>query len=157
MEKEKDHAGVYFAPPLIFVGFYLITLFLQKVLPIKTTLMEKDATKLAGIMFFLLALWLGLRGVSNFITSGTTILTMKPSSGLQQQGIYRFTRNPMYLGLICGYLGFTCFFGNWWHIIFLPVLILVIQEYVVKREERYLHRKFGEDYQNYRKKVRRWL
>lgn len=157
METEKDHAGVYLPPPIIFAGVYFIAFFIQRILPINNFLIEKDAAKFVGIIFFLLGIYLGLRGVARFIKTGNTIVTMKPSSSLQQEGMYKFTRNPMYLGLIAGYLGFTCFFGNWWHIILLPVLIIIVQEYVIKREERYLERKFGEDYKNYRQKVRRWL
>lgn len=154
---KKDHAGVYLPPPIIYVGFFFIGWFLQKFLPINNSIIEKDATKFIGIIFFLLAIYLGIRGVGRFIKTGNTIVTMRPSSSLQQEGMYSFTRNPMYLGMICGYLGLTWFFGNWWHIILLPVLIIILQEYVIKREESYLEREFGDEYASYRKKVRRWV
>ncbi len=154
---EKDHAGVYVPPPVIYVGFYFIAFFLQWILPINNSLMEKDATKFIGIIFFLVSIYLVLRGVKRFIQTGNTLVTMKPATSLQKEGIYKFTRNPMYFGLTGFYLGFTCFFGNWWHIILLPILIIVIQEYVIKREEKYLERKFGEEYKSYRENVRRWV
>lgn len=157
MKMEKDHAGVLLPPPVIFAAIFFIAWFLQKFLSINNTLMEKDATKFIGIIFFLLAVYLGMRGVARFIKTGNTLMTMKPASSLQQEGMYKFTRNPMYLGLISAYLGFTCFFGNWWHIILLPVLIIIMQEYVIKREEKYLERRFGEDYKSYQQKVRRWM
>lgn len=63
----------------------------------------------------------------------------------------------MYVGLATAYLGVTCFIGNWWNVILLPLLLLVIQEYVIKREERYLQLEFGQEYENYKNRVRRWL
>ena len=154
---EKDHAGVYLPPPLIYVGFYFLAFLLQRIIPINNSLMEKDATKFIGIIFFLVGIYLALRGVKRFIQTGNTLVTMKPATSLQKEGVYKFTRNPMYFGLICFYIGFACFFGNWWHIILLPILIIVIQEYVIKREEKYLERKFGEEYKSYRENVRRWV
>ena len=63
----------------------------------------------------------------------------------------------MYAGLIFVYLGLTCIIGNWWNIILFPLLFLVIQEYIIKREEKYLVLEFGEQYEKYQSKVRRWL
>lgn len=154
---EKDHAGVYIPPPIIYAVFYFFAYFLERIFAINNSVMEKDVTKFIGIIFFLGGIYLVLRGVNRFIQTGNTLVTMKPATSLQKEGIYKFTRNPMYFGLNCFYLGFTCFFGNWWHIILLPVLIIVIQEYVIKREEKYLERKFGEEYKSYKGNVRRWV
>jgi len=63
----------------------------------------------------------------------------------------------MYLGLVFAYLGLTCFLGNCWNLLLLPLLILLIQEYVIKKEERYLQEEFGQEYESYKSKVRRWL
>jgi protein-S-isoprenylcysteine O-methyltransferase Ste14 len=154
---KKDHPGVYIPPPLIYLAIFLIAYFIQKVITINNSFFQKDGVKAAGIFFFLAGLFLLVRGVGKFIQTGNTLVTIKPASSLQQSGIYRFTRNPMYFGFIFLYLGFTCFFGNWWHIIFLPVLIIIIQEYVIKREERYLERQFSQSYLDYKKKVKRWI
>lgn len=154
---EKDHAGVYIPPPIIYIGFYFIAWFLQRILPIDNSIIEKDITKFIGIIFFLVGLYLVVRGVNKFIQTGNTLITVKPANSLQKEGIYKFTRNPMYFGMSCFYIGFTCFFGNWWNIILLPIVLLIIQEYVIKREEKYLERKFGEEYRNYRQNVRRWV
>ncbi len=63
----------------------------------------------------------------------------------------------MYVGLVLVYLGLTCLIGNWWNIILLHLLFLIIQLYVIGREEKYLARKFGNEYMDYRQRVRRWL
>jgi protein-S-isoprenylcysteine O-methyltransferase Ste14 len=61
------------------------------------------------------------------------------------------------VGLAVMYLGISCLIGNWWNIILFPILLLVIQEYIIKREEKYLERAFGQKYLDYKNRVRRWL
>jgi protein-S-isoprenylcysteine O-methyltransferase Ste14 len=63
----------------------------------------------------------------------------------------------MYISLLLFYTGLAFIIGNWWNFILLSLLFLVIQEYVIKREEKYLERRFGQEYLNYKSKVRRWL
>jgi protein-S-isoprenylcysteine O-methyltransferase Ste14 len=63
----------------------------------------------------------------------------------------------MYVALAFVYLGISCLIGNWWNIIFFPFILLIFQEYVIKREEKYLERAFGKEYLDYKDKVRRWL
>lgn len=154
---KKDHPGVYIPPPLIYALIFVAGIFIQKLMPINDSLFKLSGTNFLGIIFFLAALFLLMRGVGKFIQTGSTLVTMKPASSLQETGIYKFTRNPMYFGLLFLYLGFTCFYGNWWHIILLPVLVLIMQEYVIKREEKYLEREFGQAYKDYKQKVRRWI
>ena len=154
---KEDNPGIYIPPPVIFAVIFIVAFFIQKIIPIDDSLFQKDATKTVGILFFLIALYLLVKGVWKFIETGNTLITIQPASSLQSSGIYKFTRNPMYFGLIGLYLALTCSIGNWWHIIFLPILILIIQEYVIKREEKYLARKFGQQYLDYKKKVRRWM
>lgn len=153
---KKDHAGVYIPPPLIFATVFIIGYFIQKTFVINNSFFTTDSIKMVGIAFFLIALFLLYKSIWKFIATGTTLVTMKPSSSLQITGIYKFTRNPMYLGMVLSYLALTCFFGNWWHI-FLPFLIIIIEMYVIKREEKYLERHFGESYVDYKKKVRKWV
>ena len=72
-------------------------------------------------------------------------------------GPYRFTRNPMYLGMTSMYLGVTLC-KNWaWPVFCLPFVWWVMNAYVIAREERYLEAKFGDDYRRYKARVRRWL
>lgn len=63
----------------------------------------------------------------------------------------------MYLGLALVYLGIAFLEGNWWNIIFIPILLIIVQEYIIKREEKYLEAEFGQDYEAHKAKVRRWL
>jgi protein-S-isoprenylcysteine O-methyltransferase Ste14 len=63
----------------------------------------------------------------------------------------------MYVGLAIFYLGITCLVGNWWNVVLFPLLFMIVQEYIIKREEKYLELEFGKEYFDYKNSVRRWL
>jgi protein-S-isoprenylcysteine O-methyltransferase Ste14 len=67
------------------------------------------------------------------------------------------TRNPMYVSLVALYLGLMLLINSWWPAIFLPFVVLVVDRFVIAREERYLASAFGAEYDEYRRQVRRWL
>jgi len=157
MENAKDSPRVYIPPPLFYVLTFLLALFVQKKVWIDDSLFHLQITKVAGILFIAISLFFSVRSLRQFFQSKNTIVLIKPASSLQINGIYSISRNPMYVGLLCVYLGITCLIGNWWNIILFPVLFLVIQEYVIKREENYLERAFGWKYLDYKNKVGRWL
>ncbi len=157
MENRKDHPGVYIPPPLIYVVIFLTALLMQKIIPINNFWFHQRITKITGVVFLIIALFFLVRSLRQFVQSKNTVVTVKPASSLQTNGVYRITRNPMYLGLAIVYLCITCFIGNWWNIILLPLLLLIVQEYIIKREEKYLVRRFGQEYMVYKSKVRRWF
>jgi protein-S-isoprenylcysteine O-methyltransferase Ste14 len=72
-------------------------------------------------------------------------------------GPFRFSRNPQYLSVNIIYTGIAISFNALWPIVFLPVVLVIMREGVIKREERYLERKFGEEYLSYKARVRRWI
>ena len=149
--------GVYFPPPLVYIIIFIIAVFFQNELPISRTVFQMQATKYAGTLFVLIALFFIISGLRQFFRSKNTLILIKPATSLQKSGIYAMSRNPMYCGLAIAYLGITCFIGSWWNIILFPILILICQEYIIKREEKYLELEFGEQYIEYRRKVRRWF
>jgi protein-S-isoprenylcysteine O-methyltransferase Ste14 len=63
----------------------------------------------------------------------------------------------MYISLLLIYTGLSFIIGNWWNLVLLPFLFLLVQEYIIKREEKYLDRRFEQEYTDYKSKVRRWL
>jgi len=80
-----------------------------------------------------------------------------PSTAVVTSGPYRFSRNPLYIGLAIVYLGLTLTFDAWWGIVLLALVLIVMHLGVIQREERYLERKFGDGYRQYRSAVRRYL
>ena len=157
MENKKDNPGVYIPPPLFYVVTFLAALFLQRKFPINALLFRGHSIKFLGLAFVVIALFFLIRSFRQFFQSKNTLVTIWPASSLQTNGIYHITRNPMYLGLAIVYLGLSCIIGNWWNLILLPFLLLLVQQYIIKNEEKYLERRFGKEYADYRHKVRRWL
>jgi len=157
MENKKDNPGVYIPPPLFYVVIFLAALFLQNKFPINAILFRGQGFKILGIIFIFIALFFLIKSLRQFIQSKNTVVTMLPASSLQTAGIYRITRNPMYLGLAIVYLGLSCLIGNWWNFILFPFLLLLVQQYIIRKEEKYLDRRFGKEYAAYKHKVRRWL
>ena len=157
MEPKKDSPGVYIPPPLFYVLTFLSAIFIQKKVSIDDTLFHLQVTKIIGILLLVMALVFLFTSLHKFLLSKNTLILIKPAFSLQTNGIYAVSRNPMYVGLAIVYLGLTCLIGNWWNIIFFPLLFIIIQEYIIKREEKYLERAFGVTYLDYKKVVRRWL
>jgi protein-S-isoprenylcysteine O-methyltransferase Ste14 len=98
-------------------------------------------------------------GVASFRRARTTVSPLKPerSSCLVVSGIYRYTRNPMYLGILMVLLGWAVFLGNILAFIFLPAFIAYLNRFQIRPEEKALASVFGQDFATYCSKVRRWL
>lgn len=150
-----DHAGVVVPPPLIYVAFFLLAVGLQSIV----ALSPLPAAPWRTVGLVLIAAWLGLfvSSLTRFWAAGTSVLPVRPSTALVVAGPYRLTRNPMYLGMLLLYAGIACWLGLVWPLLLAPLLVWVMQRAVIQREERYLERKFGEAYRQYRARVRRWL
>jgi protein-S-isoprenylcysteine O-methyltransferase Ste14 len=153
----KDHPGVYVPPPLVYVSIFFISILLQQLVPIPYSWFASPGIQIiswcfisAGILLLVASLW-------RFLISKNTLLPIKPAQSLQTSGIYALSRNPMYLALLCLYFGIAIFKGNVWTFILAPIVVIIIQSYVIKKEEEYLMRAFGDVYLSYRKNVRRWI
>ena len=157
METQSDHPGVYIPPPLIYITAFLAGYFLQRIFPISAQFFDTMAANVSGWILLLVGIVLLSPAILQFIRTRNTLITIRPTRSLQTRGIYAFTRNPMYLGLLLLYTGVSLLWGNWWCLILWPVVFLINQEYIIKREERYLTRRFGAEYQAYRSRVRRWI
>jgi len=72
-------------------------------------------------------------------------------------GPFRYTRNPGYAAFALTYLGVSLLAGARWPLILLPGLLVLVDWGVIRREERYLEERFGSDYTEYRRRVRRWI
>ena len=98
-------------------------------------------------------------GVVSFRRAGTTTNPMKPesSSSLVTSGIYKLTRNPMYLGFLLVLLGWAIFLSNVLAFLFLPAFVLYMNRFQINPEERMLATLFGQEFAAYKASVRRWL
>lgn len=102
---------------------------------------------------------LGLTGIKQFRDALTTIHPHKPeqTQKLITDGLYKYTRNPMYLGLLFGLLACVVWLGSPVALLGPLFFIVYITRFQIQPEERILKEKFGENYEEYLKKVRRWL
>jgi len=100
---------------------------------------------------------LDIWAVATFRRLGTTPNPAGPTTALAVGGPYRFTRNPMYLGLVFLMAGLAFLANALWPLVLLPVVIVIVRRAVIDREERDLTAEFGEEYLRYKARVRRWL
>ena len=100
-----------------------------------------------------------LAGVAEFRRAGTTVNPLQPerASALVASGIFRWTRNPMYLGLALALLGWAAYLAHPLAALGVPAFVVWMNRAQIPREERALEALFGEDFARYRSQVRRWL
>ena len=152
---DRDVAGVPLPPPLIFVLGLVAGGLVELVRP--TSVPPWPVT--VPVVVLGAVAWLVLDGESSvrFKRAGTAVIPFKPTTALVTDGAYRFTRNPIYLGMGALYVALAVGLGLLWSFLFLPLVILAVDRLVIVREERYLERKFGREYVEYTRRVRRWI
>jgi protein-S-isoprenylcysteine O-methyltransferase Ste14 len=152
---DRDTAGVIAPPPLVYLAGLLVGFGLEALLP---------GSEVPGAVRWVLggaALLAGLALQTTFILAfsrkGTAVEPWKPTTAIVTTGPYRLTRNPAYLGMALIYVGIALLADSLWVLAPLPFVIAVIDRGVIAREERYLERKFGREYLDYRERARRWV
>lgn len=152
-----DTSGIRFPPPFIYAGGFVAGYALHRLVPLRLWAEPGVAQRL--IAWCLVAVWvvLSVSAVFLFRRAGTTPNPAKPTTALVTRGPYRFTRNPLYVGLAALYLGLTLLVNSLWPLLFFPGVIALVRTRVIAREEAYLEAKFGDEYRAYRMRVRRWL
>jgi protein-S-isoprenylcysteine O-methyltransferase Ste14 len=154
MSDTADTANVITRPPIAWALAVLAALALQWLMPLPFTPAAAPAGWVGGAVFAIaLAAW----AVATLTRAGSNVPTSMPTTTIVDAGPYRFTRNPIYLGMIVGLIGLAIAFDSLWLLVALMPFALVIRYGVVAREEAYLERKFGDVYRRYRSRVRRWL
>jgi membrane protein DedA with SNARE-associated domain/protein-S-isoprenylcysteine O-methyltransferase Ste14 len=156
-ETPQATSGIRFPPPLIYAGAFVVGYALHRFVPLRPW--AEAGTVQRAVGWCLVAVWvpLSVSAVFLFRRAGTTPNPFKPTTALVLYGPYRFTRNPMYLGLAALYLGLTLLVNSLWPLLLFPAVIALIQTQVIAREEAYLEARFGEEYRAYKARVRRWM
>lgn len=151
------NAGVRFPPPLLFVSGIAAGWAIDRfVHPLPIPLAAGTAFVL-GVALTAAGLGLMAWGILTFRAAKTAILPHRSASGIVTHGPYRFTRNPMYVGMTVVYLGLSLLVRSVWPLLLLPVVIAMLVHLVIRREEAYLVSAFRDEYDAYRGRVRRWL
>lgn len=152
---EKDNPGVIAPPPLIFLSGLLVGGFVSWFYP--SAFLPPIFSIVAGVLLVLSGLAIISAAIVKMRRAATNVEPWKPTTAIIDDGIYAVSRNPIYLGMTLTYLGIAFLFNSFW---FLPPLIFVLPAIhfgVILREEKYLTRKFGDEYLSYKTSVRRWI
>lgn len=154
-----DNPGVAAPPPLMLLAAVVAAWILDYVLPMAWLPAPGPGNPLTWLGVALVAgsLALAVWAVRLFRAARTHPEPWKPSKAIVATGPYRFTRNPMYLGMVLFLLGLSLAAGQEWGVLLTPVLWLAYDRLVVVREERYLTKKFGAEYEALLARTRRWI
>ena len=152
---EEDRPGVPIAPPLLFVVPILASLAFEWLVP--TSFAHGASRWTLGALIFVAGIALNVGGFVTEKRAGTDPIPFNPTTRIVAHGLYRFSRNPMYLGFALCTFGLAILVDSAWMLLALPIGLVLVDRIVITREERYLGRKFGDEYLNYKRRVRRWL
>jgi protein-S-isoprenylcysteine O-methyltransferase Ste14 len=155
-QRANDTAGVIARPLLIFLAALLLGLASDHLLPFTFPAHGLLHWVVAGA-FILIGLALMAAGIGNFSSAATPVPTNQPTRALVTSGIHGWSRNPIYLGLFLIYVGIAVAAHSPATVILTLPLAITIRYGVVAREEAYLEERFGDAYQDYKARVRRWL
>lgn len=155
MRSHKDHADVKIHPPVLLLIHILGVYLLNRFLPLPFAFPKFLVW--VGYALVLIGLGLAFSAAIRFIQARTTLDPHGSVSAIVTDGIYHFTRNPIYLGFVCMLIGFPFSFRTYWGLILSPIFIGLMNILVIQPEENYLEKKFGEPYTSFKSRVRRWL
>lgn len=137
------------------MALFLVGLLLGHFVPIPP--LPRVPSRILSAFLVVPGLGLTLWSLGLFLRARTSPLPMRPATALVRSGPYRWTRNPMYLGLLLLYLGAALLFDVPWALLLSPLVVLLVGRLVIRREEKYLEERFGEEYRRYMGQVRRWI
>lgn len=153
--RNKDRPGVIAPPPVIFLVFFLFGVGAEYLLPLAFP--GAQVRYVAGGVLIAAAMGLVLWALPQFRRFSTHVDPYRPSKAIITTGPYRFTRNPLYVGLALLHAGVALVIANLWALAAVVPALLMIRWGVVLREEAYLTAKFGDEYRSYKASVRRWF
>jgi protein-S-isoprenylcysteine O-methyltransferase Ste14 len=157
MPHPNDTAGVRVLPPLVYLAGLAAGYLVWWFLPVPIVAGGGSPMRIAGIALILAGIALAAAALYQFRRAGTPPEPHKPTKALAFDGPYRFTRNPMYVGMALIQGGFALAGNALWPLLALVPVIWIVRTQVIAREEAYLEAKFGAPYRDFKARVRRWL
>lgn len=145
-------------PPVVLVALFALAMWLLAQWLPPLALPQSWRLVLAGA-FVVVGVVIALSGVLAFRRADTTVDPRAPeqSSSLVVRGIYRYSRNPMYVGFLLLLVALGCYLMSAAALALLPLFVWYMNQFQIAPEERHLLQKFGAEYQAYCQRVRRWL
>jgi protein-S-isoprenylcysteine O-methyltransferase Ste14 len=156
-DQNNDHPAVdkKIQPSLMAVFYIAVAYLLKWILPIPYEV--PLSLRNAGFGMVIVGFFFGLAALFEFRKARTTSAPRGSVRSLVTTGIYRFTRNPIYLGFLFMVVGLPFNMNNYYGLIVSPFFIATVNKLVIEHEETYLEKKFGRTYIEYKSRVRRWL
>ena len=155
MNPKTDHPKLTVDAPVLLAIAVLLTFLLQRFVPLP--FFPSVPSRIIGTILFISGFAFGFPALRGMLRAKTTPNPHRATTALVRDSTYRFTRNPMYLGMIISYAGLFIFFQNPWFMLCLPFLVWLFTTWVIIPEEKYLEHKFGAEYQDFKTRVRRWI
>jgi protein-S-isoprenylcysteine O-methyltransferase Ste14 len=150
--------GAPVPPTLVFAGGLLAGWLLDGLARLPIAAAGRGATQTTmGVTLVAAGAAIFFWGMLTFASEGTGIMMQEPVRLVVEAGPYRWSRNPQYVGFTAGYIGLALLANAGWALVLLPLVIAVVSLTVIAREERYMQTTFGASYQEYCRRVRRWL
>jgi len=156
-EAKPRPPGVHLPPPLVYALGILIGWLIDRRLPVPITVGRSTGRLIGAAICAVVCVAVVGAAFVTFRRARTTVIPGRPANALVTTGPYQVTRNPMYVSFAALYIGATLVLNTWWPAVLLPVVVLVIDRFVIRSEERYLASAFPREYAEYRGRVRRWL
>lgn len=154
-DEDGDNAGIIAHPPIFYIISVIIALILDYFVPLGMG---------EGLILKVVAAVMAVLGIGIFISAGKMFRSDKQNvsvhtktDSIYQSGIYARSRNPIYLGVLVVVIASGLYFNELWILIMQIPLVFFLNKQVISKEEAYLERKFGTEYIEYKKKVRRWI
>lgn len=153
-----DASSRFIWPPVIYGSAALVAAGLawHAPWPFEASLVRTLCLAVGGLVFVSGGV-IALSAEVSFWRAKTAVLPTRPSTAIVATGIYRYTRNPMYLGMSLALVGLGLGLNQLWFLLALPFAKLAVTKLAIEREEAYLAAKFGQTYLTYKAQVRRWL
>jgi protein-S-isoprenylcysteine O-methyltransferase Ste14 len=154
-EQISDNTGVIAFPPALYAVTLAIGLGLSFFFPVN--FLPRLVSLPLAAFAMIGAGWLSTSAFRAMNRAQTAIDPAQPATAIVSDGVFRLSRNPLYLSLTLLYIAISLLFSAVWALLLLLPLLLIMQIGVIEREERYLERKFGDEYLRYKTRVRRWI
>jgi protein-S-isoprenylcysteine O-methyltransferase Ste14 len=154
-KNNADNPGVIMPPPFIYAGVLAAGLLANR--RFRLPFLPRPLARTIGPLLILGGVAAALLGSRELHRAETNVDPYEPATTVVTGGPYRFTRNPIYVGFTLIYLGISALANALLPVLLLPAVQQLMRRGVIEREERYLERKFGDEYLHYKERVRRWI
>ncbi len=154
---DRDGASVRIPPPLVYLAALIAGGLVHRYLVPLSLDLPRGVRFAAAAVAAAIGFGVMAAAVGSFRRTGQVPAPWKTTPEIVSTGVYRVTRNPMYVGMALLQAGYGIARANGWTIALVPVVLAVVYATAVRHEEAYLEEKFGDAYLEYKSSVRRWI